>query len=75
MISDLTKKLLTINKLKNVGKATLEKIISIDGYQSKEVEEIAESVTKLRGAIINSEALKEAEEKERRQLRLLHRAQ
>ena len=62
MISDLTKKLLTINKLKNVGNATLEKIISIDCYQSKEVEEIAESVPKLREAIINSEALKVAEE-------------
>ena len=29
MISDLTKKLLTINKLKNVGDATLGKIIKI----------------------------------------------
>ena len=62
MISDLTKKLLTINKLKNVGNATLEKIIKINGYQSKDIEDIAESEPKLRKAIIDSDALKIAEE-------------
>ena len=62
MISDLTKKLLTINKLKDVGDATLGKIIKINGYQSKKIEEIAESEPKLRKAIIDSDALKVAEE-------------
>ena len=62
MISDLTKKLLTINKLKNISDATLEKIIKIDGYQSKEVEEIAESVPRLRNSIIDSDTLIAAEE-------------
>ena len=62
MISDLTKKLLTINKLKNIGSATLEKIININGYQSKDIEEIAESEPKLRKALIDSDAIKIAEE-------------
>ena len=46
------------SKLKNIGNATLEKIINVDGYQSKEIEEIADSEPKLRETIIDSDALK-----------------
>ena len=63
MINDKTKKLLILNKLKNVGNATLENIIKIDGYDLKDVEELVESIPKQRKVKNDKNAILEAEEK------------
>ena len=63
MINEKTKKLLILNKLKNVGNATLENIIKIDGYDLKDVEELVESIPKQRKVKNDKNAILEAEEK------------
>jgi len=63
MISNQTKKLLVLKKLKGVGHATLEIISKVEGFELKSVEEIVESVPKLKKILSNKDALSEAEEK------------
>ena len=48
---------------KNVGNATLENIIKIDGYDLKDVEELVESIPKQRKVKNDKNAILEAEEK------------
>ena len=63
MISEQTKKLLILKKLKNVGPKILETVVNNDGFESKEVEEIVESEPKLRKVISENNSLIVAEEK------------
>ena len=63
MISDQTRKVLIISKLKGVGPVKLKEIIKIEGFDIKNPEEIVSSITKQRIVIIDKDALINAEKK------------
>ena len=46
MISDQTRKVLTFSKIKGVGPVKLEEIINIEGFDTKNTEDIVSSITK-----------------------------